>query len=209
MSAVDDGLETRSTQSVHSESRYWDGNATPQTNMASDIRSIGRTLRKHTLIQSGKWRTEQKTLMNSRRRTCMTFPMMTLFMSSGATAPAARAALAACSARSVALWSFSTPPYVPNGVRLAATIKTPKKREQNENFSEDVKHFLQRKLTSGHTLFCQVFVLIWNSNCSEFIYQSLTNSIIFISSNICFCLERQNGRAMFNVNISCFFKFLS
>lgn len=42
--------------------------------------------------------------------TCMTFPMMTLFMSSGAMPPVARAALAACSARSVALWSFRTPP---------------------------------------------------------------------------------------------------
>lgn len=35
--------------------------------------------------------------------TCMTFPMMMLFTSSGTTPPEARAALAACSAKSVAL----------------------------------------------------------------------------------------------------------
>ena len=60
----------------------------------------------------------------------MTLPKMTLFTSSGATPPAARAALAACSAKSVALWSFRTPPYAPNGVRLPATINTPGETQQ-------------------------------------------------------------------------------
>lgn len=51
MSTIDDGLETRATQPVHSERRSWDGNATPQTDMTSDIRSIGRTLRKHITLR--------------------------------------------------------------------------------------------------------------------------------------------------------------
>ena len=40
LSTIDDGLETRPTQSVHSESRHWDGNATPQTHMASNVGRI-------------------------------------------------------------------------------------------------------------------------------------------------------------------------
>lgn len=55
----------------------------------------------------------------------MTLPMMTLLTSCGATLAAARAVLAACSAMSIALWSLRTPPYVPKGVLLAETIKTP------------------------------------------------------------------------------------
>ena len=47
-------------------------------------------------------------------------PKTTLSMSSGFTPAWAMAAFAACTPRSVADWSFKDPPYVPNGVRLAA-----------------------------------------------------------------------------------------
>lgn len=40
LSTIDDGLETRPAQSVHSESRHWDGNATPQTHVASNVGRI-------------------------------------------------------------------------------------------------------------------------------------------------------------------------
>lgn len=40
LSTVDDGLETRSTQSVHSECRHWDGDATPQTHMTGNVGRI-------------------------------------------------------------------------------------------------------------------------------------------------------------------------
>lgn len=62
----------------------------------------------------------------------MTLPTMTLLTSSGATLAATRAVLAACSAKSVALWSLRTPPYVPKGVLLAETIKTPRAMKSHE-----------------------------------------------------------------------------
>lgn len=51
MSAVDDGLKTRTTQSVHGESRNRDGNSTPQTNVTSNIWSICWTLMKYKPIK--------------------------------------------------------------------------------------------------------------------------------------------------------------
>src|SRR5580765_3422885 len=49
-----------------------------------------------------------------------TLPKTTLSKSSGFRPDWAMAAFAACTPRSVADWSFSAPPKVPNGVRLAA-----------------------------------------------------------------------------------------
>lgn len=44
MSAVDDGLEPRSTKSVDGECRHRDGDATPQTHMAGNVWRVGRAL---------------------------------------------------------------------------------------------------------------------------------------------------------------------
>lgn len=41
LSAIDDGLEPRSTQPVDGECRHWDGNATPQTHMAGNVWRVG------------------------------------------------------------------------------------------------------------------------------------------------------------------------
>lgn len=41
LSAADDGLEPRATQSVDSERRNWDGDATPQTHVAGNVRRVG------------------------------------------------------------------------------------------------------------------------------------------------------------------------
>lgn len=67
----------------------------------------------------------------------MTLPMMTLLTSCGATLAATRADLAASSAKSVALWSLRTPPYVPNGVLLAETIKIPRPNKSDVLVTEN------------------------------------------------------------------------
>lgn len=115
LSSIDDGLESRSTQPIDSESRNRDRDATPQTHMACYVRCISWALthRNRDLCLAVDSHDDiggsvSRFLLDL--HTCMTFPMMTLFMSSGAMPPADRAALAACSARSVALWSFRTPP---------------------------------------------------------------------------------------------------
>lgn len=41
LSAVDDRLEARSTQSVDGESRHWNGDATPQAHMAGNVWCVG------------------------------------------------------------------------------------------------------------------------------------------------------------------------
>ena len=53
-----------------------------------------------------------------------TFPMTTELTHSGLMFPDASAALVAISCRSVAEYFISLPPYVPNGVLLAATMNT-------------------------------------------------------------------------------------
>src|SRR5688572_6039518 len=59
---------------------------------------------------------------------CCTLPKTTWSMSSGATRACASAAFAAITARSVAVWSLSAPPRVPNGVRLAPRIQISRAR---------------------------------------------------------------------------------
>ena len=56
--------------------------------------------------------------------TYKTLPTMTELMISGLIPPASSAALEAISWRSMAVKLASEPPYVPNGVRFAATINT-------------------------------------------------------------------------------------
>lgn len=58
--------------------------------------------------------------------TCATFPTMTESTSFGSTPPSDRAARDATALSSVADSPLSAPPNVLNGVRLAATIKTPR-----------------------------------------------------------------------------------
>lgn len=57
--------------------------------------------------------------------TCITFPKTTELMISGLTLPACRAPCAATTAMSTQELFFNLPPYVPNAVLLAATMKTP------------------------------------------------------------------------------------
>ena len=58
-----------------------------------------------------------------------TLPIITESTSSGATLADCRAAFAATSCKSTHVLSANFPPKVPNGVRLAPTIKTPRVRE--------------------------------------------------------------------------------
>lgn len=44
LSAIDDGLETRSTQPVDSKSRHWNGNTAPQTHMTGNVGCISWAL---------------------------------------------------------------------------------------------------------------------------------------------------------------------
>ncbi|KAJ8005748.1 hypothetical protein DPEC_G00121120 [Dallia pectoralis] len=118
LGSIDDGLKARPTQAIHSEGRHRDGNPTPQAYVAGDIRRVCGALETG-MAKRGRDKVSSRLSFllplcpwtrRCSRPTCMTFPNMTLLMSSGATPPAASAALEACSARSVALWSFSTPP---------------------------------------------------------------------------------------------------
>ena len=58
-----------------------------------------------------------------------TFPMITESTSSGLTLAAVRAALAAISCKSTQVLPANFPPKVPNGVRLAPTMKIPRVNE--------------------------------------------------------------------------------
>lgn len=58
--------------------------------------------------------------------TTRTFPIITESTIFGSTLPAAKAAFAATTCNSVDEVLTNLPPYVPNGVLLAATIKIPK-----------------------------------------------------------------------------------
>lgn len=58
-----------------------------------------------------------------------TFPMITESTSSGLTLAADRAALAAVSCKSTQVFPANFPPKVPNGVRLAPTMKIPRVSE--------------------------------------------------------------------------------
>ena len=75
----------------------------------------------------------------------MTFPKTIELISSGEIFADSSAPLEAARPRAVASIFLSFPPYVPNAVRLAATINTPEQAKKKKNKNK-LKSFMQVKV---------------------------------------------------------------